>query len=56
MLVARLQVKEIINEEGIENISHDYMERLEEKVRQLVIDSVNRAKENYRRTVMGRDV
>ena len=45
-----------INEEGIENISHDYMERLEEKVRQLVIDSVNRAKENYRRTVMGRDV
>jgi histone H3/H4 len=56
MLVARLQVKEIMNEEGLENISHDYMERLNEKVKQLIIDSVNRAKENGRRTIMGRDV
>ena len=41
---------------GIDNISADFMDRLDEKVKQLVIDAVKRAKENGRKTVMGKDV
>ena len=58
MLVARTQVKDIMKESGlgVENISADYMDRLDEKVRILVKESVQRAKENGRRTVMSKDL
>lgn len=58
MLTARTQVKEILKQSGwgIDNISADFMDRLDEKVKQLVLDAVKRAKENGRRTVMGKDV
>ena len=58
MLVVRTQVKEILHESGlgIDNLSADFMDRLDTKVKQLVLDAVNRAKENGRRTVMGKDV
>jgi len=56
MITARTQVKEIVKDAGIENISGDFMEKLDEKVKQLVSDAVKRAKENGRRTVMGKDV
>lgn len=58
MLTARTQVKDILKESelGIENISADFMDSLDEKVKQLVLDAVKRAKENGRRTVMGKDV
>ncbi|MBS3139840.1 DUF1931 domain-containing protein [Candidatus Woesearchaeota archaeon] len=41
---------------GIDNISADFMDCLDKKVKQLVIDAVKRAKENGRKTVMGKDV
>lgn len=56
MLLARTQIKEILKDEGINNLAGDYLDRLEKKVEELVKDSVKRAKENGRRTVMGRDV
>ena len=46
----------IKKEAGIQNLSADFMGRLDEKVRQVVLDACNRAKENGRRTVMGKDV
>ena len=55
-LTARTQIKEIVKEAGIENISADYLDRLDEEVRELVINSVKRAKGNGRKTVMGKDV
>ena len=57
-LTARTQVKEIMKESGlgIENISGDFLDRLNEKVKRLVIDACQRAKENGRRTVMGKDI
>ncbi len=55
-IVARTQVKEIVKEAGINNLSGDFLDRLDDKVTQLVQNAVKRAKENDRRTVMGRDI
>ena len=56
MLVVRTQVKEILQESGVGNISIDFMDKLDEKVKQMVLDAVKRAKDNGRRTIMARDV
>ncbi len=58
MLTARTQVKDIMKESGlgVENISGDFMDRLDKKVKQVVLDAIKRAKENGRRTVMGKDI
>ena len=58
MITARTQVKEILKESelGIENMSADFMDRLDERVKELVVNAAKRAKENARKTVMGRDV
>ena len=58
MLTVRTQIKEILTESGlgVENISADFMDVLDVKVKQLILDAVKRAKENSRRTVMGRDL
>ena len=57
-LVVRTQVKEILKESGLglDNLSGDFMDTLDEKVKQLVLDAAKRAKENGRRTIMGKDV
>ena len=58
MLTVRTQIKEILkdSELGVENVSGDFIDRLDERVTQLIIDAAKRAKENGRRTVMGKDV
>ena len=58
MITVKTQIKEILKSSnmGINNISNDYMGQLDEKVKQLVLDSAKRAKDNNRRTVMGKDV
>jgi len=56
MLAARTQVKDILKEEGMRNMSNDYMERLDQEIDKIVRNSVKRAKENLRKTVMGRDI
>lgn len=51
-------VKQISKEKGLEvdNVTSDYLPALDRKVRKLVEESVARAKENGRRTLMARDV
>lgn len=58
MLVVRTQIKEILKESGlgVDNIAGDFMVQLDEKAKQLILDAARRAKENGRRTVMGKDV
>jgi histone H3/H4 len=58
MLTVRTQIKDILKESeiGIESISADFIPQLDEKVKQLIIDAAKRAKDNNRRTVMGKDV
>jgi len=58
MITVKTQVKELLKESGIgvDNISNDFIDRLDEKVKQLVLDAVKRAKENGRKTLMGKDV
>ncbi|PIN76186.1 DUF1931 domain-containing protein [Candidatus Woesearchaeota archaeon CG10_big_fil_rev_8_21_14_0_10_36_11] len=58
MLTVRTQIKEILKESGlgVENLSADFIETLDKKVKQLILDAATRAKENSRRTVMGKDV
>ncbi|HLD39762.1 MAG TPA: DUF1931 domain-containing protein [Candidatus Nanoarchaeia archaeon] len=57
-LVVRTQVKEILKESGLglDNLSGDFMDKLDEKVKQLILEAAKRAKENSRRTIMGKDV
>ena len=58
MIIVRTAVKEVLKEDGVgaEQISKDFMDRLEKKVHDLILESAKRARENGRRTVMGRDV
>ncbi len=57
-LVVRTQVKEILKESGLglDNLSGDFMDKLDQKVKELILDAAKRAKENGRRTLMGKDV
>jgi len=56
MITARSQVKDILKEEDMRNMSNDFMERLDQEVDKLIKNAVKRAKENLRKTVMGRDL
>ena len=56
MVTVRTQVKEMIKEAGIDNLSNDFMDRLDRRVESLILESVKRAKENNRKTVMGKDI
>ena len=58
MITVRTQIKDILRESGlgVDNISSDFIDKLDEKVKQLVLDAGKRAKENGRRTIMGKDV
>lgn len=57
-LVVRTQVKDILKDSGlgVENMSGEFMDALDKKVEETIITAVKRAKENGRRTVMGRDL
>tara|TARA_Y100000310_G_C20293465_1_gene628276 strand:+ start:410 stop:586 length:177 start_codon:yes stop_codon:yes gene_type:complete len=58
MVTIRTRIKEIIKESelGIDNISADFIDHLDKKVEGLILDAVKRAKDNGRKTIMGRDV
>ncbi|MEK6845646.1 MAG: DUF1931 domain-containing protein [Nanoarchaeota archaeon] len=58
MITVRTQIKDILKDSklGIGSISNDFMDKLDEKVQQMVLDAAKRAKENGRRTVMGKDL
>ena len=54
-IVIRSKLKEIIRESGL-SISKDFAEKLDEKVYKIILDAINRAKANNRKTVMSRDL
>lgn len=58
MVVVRTQIKDILKDSGtdVDNISSDFYDKLDEKVKQLILESVRRAKENGRKTLMGKDI
>ncbi len=58
MVTIRTQVKEIIKNAGlgVENMSGDFMDTLDQKVKDQLLTAVKRAKENGRRTVMAKDL
>ena len=56
MIIVKSQVKEIIKELGINNLSEDFVDRLNKQVIETIEKSCQRAKENGRKTIMGKDV
>lgn len=58
MVVVRTQIKDILKESGteVDNIASDFYDKLEEKVKQIILEAVRRAKDNGRKTLMGKDV
>ncbi len=55
-LAVRTSVKELLDEEGVKSMSKDFMDSLDEKIKEVVKDACKRAKANSRRTVMARDI
>ncbi|MBI2666276.1 DUF1931 domain-containing protein [Candidatus Woesearchaeota archaeon] len=56
MVTIRTQVKDLLKQLGVDNMSGDFQNKLDEKVKQVLLDACKRAQENGRRTVMGRDI
>jgi hypothetical protein len=52
-VIVKSKIKELV---GQYNVSGDFSEVLNEKVKQMIHDSVKRAEANNRKTVMGRDL
>ena len=52
-IVVKSKVKEIA---GSYNVSSDFYDTLNIKVKQMVQDSIKRAEANSRKTIMGRDI
>ncbi|MBI4980790.1 DUF1931 family protein [Candidatus Woesearchaeota archaeon] len=58
MITVRTQVRDVLKESElkVDNIADDFMDKLDEKVKQLVLEAAKRAKDNGRKTVMGKDL
>ncbi|MBI3033684.1 DUF1931 domain-containing protein [Candidatus Woesearchaeota archaeon] len=62
MIIVKAQVAGLVREIskqkgfGIDNITSDFFQALDRKVRELVDESVARARENGRKTLMARDI
>jgi len=52
-IIVKSKIKELV---GQYNVSGDFSEVLNEKVKQMIHDAVKRADANSRKTVMGRDL
>ncbi|MBC8495719.1 DUF1931 domain-containing protein [archaeon] len=53
LFIVKAKVKEIAQDF---NVAADFSDALNEKAKQLILDSINRAKANGRRTLMTRDL
>lgn len=56
MITVRSQIKEIVKDLKVNNVAEDFWEKLDGKVKRIVERACQRAKENQRKTVMGKDV
>ena len=52
-IIVKSKIKELVGEMSV---GGDFAEALDAKVKVLITDAVKRAKDNSRRTVMGKDV
>ena len=52
-IIVKSKIKELV---GQYNVSGDFSDVLNEKVKQMIKDAVKRAEANGRKTVMGRDL
>ena len=53
LLIIKAKIKEVV---GDYQVSSDFVDVLDEKVKQLIDEAKKRAEANGRRTVMGRDI
>ena len=56
MIIVKAKIKDLVQEDGGFNVSADFADKLDEKVKMMVKEACQRAKENSRRTVMARDL
>ena len=56
MIIVKAKIKDIAQKEGDFNVAGDFSEKLDHKVKEIIKDACRRAKENNRKTVMGRDI
>jgi histone H3/H4 len=56
MVTIKSQVKEVVKNQGVNNMAEDFHEILNQKVENMLIEACDRAKKNQRKTVMGRDI
>ena len=56
MIVLKSQIKDLVKANGLDNVSSDFSERLDVKVQDIVKQACARAKENGRKTAMGKDI
>ena len=52
-VIVKSKIKEMV---GTFNVSADFNDELNKKVKQMIQDSIKRAEANGRKTVMGRDI
>jgi len=52
-IIVKSKIKEMV---GTFNVSADFNDELNKKVKQMIQDSVKRAEANGRKTIMGRDI
>jgi len=52
-VIVKSKIKEMV---GTTNVSADFNDELNKKVKQMILDAVKRAEANGRKTVMGRDI
>ena len=52
-VIVKSKIKEMV---GTYNVSADFTEELNKKVKQMISDAMKRAEANGRKTVMGRDI
>ena len=55
-LIVRSNIKQYAKNEGINNVSGDFADKLEEKAVMLIKEACQRAKSNQRNTVMSKDL
>ena len=56
MVVVRSQIKDIVAQAGVDNVSADFADKLSEKAVAMIKDACYRAQQNGRKTVMAKDL
>jgi len=55
-LIVRSNIKQYTKNEGLNNVSGDFADKLQKKIEELIKEACQRAKANGRNTVMAKDL